>query len=104
MILLTASLASSFLLHRSTPSTITKTDVCLLTGYLNIAINSSEDMIMYHSHSFHLSVQSSEPVMQLQDSRRISICSIGNNLDVEAQRAYSGMECRTNIGTEIDNL
>lgn len=78
--------------------------VCLLTGYLNIAIGSSEDMITYHSHTFHLSVQTGQPVMQLQDGGGISICRIGNNLNAEAQREYSGKECRTNIGTETDNL
>ncbi|KAL7764482.1 hypothetical protein ACKLNR_005627 [Fusarium oxysporum f. sp. zingiberi] len=83
-----------------------------LTGYFDIAIDSSEDTIIYHSHTFHPSVQPSQPVVQARGGRVLSVCGIGNNLDVAAQRAYSGMEAvkfegmeyRTDIGTETDNV
>jgi phosphoribosylamine--glycine ligase len=79
-----------------------------LTGYFDVAIDSSEDTIIYHSHTFHPSVQPSQPVVQARGGRVLSVCGIGNNLDVAAQRAYSGMEAvkfegmeyRTDIGTE----
>ncbi|KAK7578895.1 hypothetical protein V3481_014717 [Fusarium oxysporum f. sp. vasinfectum] len=83
-----------------------------MTGYFDIAIDSSEDTVIYHSHTFHPSVQPSQPVVQARGGRVLSVCGIGNNLNVAAQRAYSGMEAvkfegmeyRTDIGTETDNV
>ncbi|KNB11500.1 hypothetical protein FOXG_20521 [Fusarium oxysporum f. sp. lycopersici 4287] len=76
--------------------------------HVNLTTPTQKDTIIYHSHTFHPSVQPSQPVVQARGGRVLSVCGIGNNLDVAAQRAYSGMEAvkfegmeyRTDIGTE----
>ncbi|KAL5588714.1 hypothetical protein FOBRF1_015242 [Fusarium oxysporum] len=80
--------------------------------HVNLTTPTQKDTIIYHSHTFHPSVQPSQPVVQARGGRVLSVCGIGNNLDVAAQRAYSGMEAvkfegmeyRTDIGTETDNV
>ncbi|EWZ96462.1 hypothetical protein FOCG_05781 [Fusarium oxysporum f. sp. radicis-lycopersici 26381] len=80
--------------------------------HVNLTTPTQKDTIIYHSHTFHSSVQPSQPVVQARGGRVLGVCGIGNNLDVAAQRAYSGMEAvkfegmeyRTDIGTETDNV
>ncbi|KAK2125926.1 phosphoribosylglycinamide synthetase [Fusarium oxysporum II5] len=76
--------------------------------HVNLTTPTQKDTIIYHSHTFHPSVQPSQPVVQARGGRVLSVCGIGNNLDVAAQRAYSGMEAVKFEGmeyrTDIDNV
>ncbi|RKL28825.1 Bifunctional purine biosynthetic protein ADE1 [Fusarium oxysporum] len=76
--------------------------------HVNLTTPTQKDTIIYHSHTFHSSVQPSQPVVQARGGRVLGVCGIGNNLDVAAQRAYSGMEAVKFEGmeyrTDIDLL